>query len=70
MENNKVEVTVNMPKTAIAQLQMIAEKRGISPSEALSQIIAEHAFLTNQVSQGRKLLLENPGGTLQQVKIK
>lgn len=61
---SETTVTVTLPLSTLAQLQTIAETRGISASAALKQVIADQAFLEDLVRNGNQVMIARPNGKL------
>jgi hypothetical protein len=66
----KVKVTVNLPQQDIDTLRSIADRKGITMTEALRRAIALEQFVEEAVGRGANILIEEKGKTLRQVVIR
>jgi hypothetical protein len=55
-------VSVNLTEEAIKSLEALAQKRGVTMTEALRKAIATEKFLVDEVSEGTKVLLLSKDG--------
>ncbi len=62
-----VKLTVNLPEDTVEGIKQIAEKRGITVTEALRQALETHRFLDTELRQGSKVLLEKRDRSLRQL---
>jgi predicted transcriptional regulator len=62
------KVTVNLPDDAVAALKQLAAEREETQTQVLRRAIASEQFLHEEVKKkGRKLLIEQEGGTLREI---
>ena len=64
---DKQKVTVNLSTEAVQALQDIADSRGVTLTEALRQAIATEKFLSEEVRQGNKILVERPDQGIREI---
>ncbi len=62
------KVTVNLPESTIEALTSVADKRGITMTEAIRQAIANEKFLQDVREEGSQILIKDVGNKLQQVR--
>ena len=63
-----VKLSANLSRAVVDALKEIAEKRGISMTEALRQAISHEKYFQDAVDQDLKILLEEPkSGRLREV---
>ena len=62
-----VKVTFNLLRSEIDWLTEAARGRGISVTQCLRQCVTTEKFLSEQVAAGRRLLVESPDGTFQEM---
>lgn len=55
-------VTVNLSEEAVKSLEALANKRGITMTEALRKAIATEKFLADEVAEGSKVLIKSKDG--------
>lgn len=55
-------VSVNLTEEAIKSLEALAQKRGITMTDALRKAIATEKFLVDEVGEGSKVLIESKDG--------
>jgi hypothetical protein len=55
-----VRLTVNLSDEVAQALRELAEKRGITVSEALRHAISTEKFLSDKIEKGERVLLEDP----------
>lgn len=63
---NKTEtkkVTVNLPTETIERIREIADKHGLTMTEAIRRAIITESYLEKQMAEGNKILLEKPDKT-------
>ncbi|MFP4253458.1 MAG: ribbon-helix-helix protein, CopG family [Halothece sp.] len=63
---NKTEtkkVTVNLPTETIERIREIADKHGLTMTEAIRRAIITESYLEKQIAEGNKILLEKPDQT-------
>lgn len=63
---NKTEtkkVTVNLPTETIERIREIADKHGLTMTEAIRRAIITESYLEKQMAEGNKILLEKPDNT-------
>ncbi|MFP4132994.1 MAG: ribbon-helix-helix protein, CopG family [Halothece sp.] len=63
---NKTEtkkVTVNLPTETIERIREIADKHGLTMTEAIRRAIITESYLEKQIAEGNKILLEKPDKT-------
>jgi predicted transcriptional regulator len=62
-----VKLSVNLPEETVTNLRELAEKRGITLTEALRRAIANEHFLEDEVKSGGKVLVEKPDKTVREI---
>ena len=62
-----VKLSVNLPEDTVSKLREIAEKRGITLTEALRRAISHERFLEDEVENGGKVLVEKPDKTVREI---
>ena len=62
-----VKTTVNLPAEALDAIRHIAERRGITMTEAIRQAIATEKFLFDAQKEGGKLLIEERDKKVKQI---
>jgi len=62
-----VKTTLNLPKDEIEALKRLAGRRMVPVTHAFRQAIQTELFVQDLVDQGRKLLVQDEVGELQQV---
>ncbi len=64
------KVTVNLSDETIEDLKEVAEKRGITLTEAIRKAIATEKFVQDERDEGGKILIEKPGGRVREVEFR
>ncbi|MCI0634934.1 MAG: ribbon-helix-helix domain-containing protein [Actinobacteria bacterium] len=64
------KVTVNLSDETIEDLKAVAEKRGITLTEAIRKAIATEKFVQDERDEGAKILIEKPGGRVREVEFR
>lgn len=64
------KVTVNLSDETIRDLQEVADKRGITLTEAIRRAIATEKFVQDERDEGSKILVEKPGGRVREVEFR
>jgi hypothetical protein len=54
------KVTVNLPEATVDAIKEMAERRGITQTEAIRQAIDTQHYIDSEVQKGREILLQNP----------
>jgi len=54
------KVTVNLPDATVKAIREMAERRGITQTEAIRQAIDTQHYMDLEVEKGREILLQNP----------
>lgn len=54
------KVTINLPLETIDKINEIAQKHGLTMTEAVRRAIITESYLETQMDQGNKILIENP----------
>jgi len=62
-----VRVTVNLPGPAVAVLQELAEKRGISVTEVLGHAISLEKQIYQELSQEARILIQRKDGSFKEL---
>ncbi len=62
-----VKMSVNLSKTVVDALRSIANKRGISMTEALRRAISTEKFLMDETDGGSKILIEDEKHKIRQL---
>ena len=57
------KVTVNLPDETIQRIRAIADKHGLTMTEAIRRAIITESYLEDQIEKGNKILLEKPDQT-------
>ena len=66
--NNTVKISANLSETVVSALKDIAEKKGVSVTEALRQAISHEKYFLDATEQNHKVLLEDTAtGRLREV---
>jgi hypothetical protein len=64
------KVTVNLSDETIEDLKAVAEKQGITLTEAIRKAIATEKFVQDERDEGAKILVERPGGRVREVEFR
>ena len=64
------KVTVNLSDETIRDLREVADKRGITLTEAIRRAIATEKFVQDERDEGSKILVEKPGGRVREVEFR
>jgi predicted transcriptional regulator len=64
------KVTVNLSDETIEDLREVANRRGITLTEAIRQAIATEKFVQDERDGGGKILIEKPGGRVREVEFR
>jgi predicted transcriptional regulator len=64
------KVTVNLSDETIEDLKTVAEKQGITLTEAIRKAIATEKFVQDERDEGAKILVERPGGRVREVEFR
>ncbi len=67
MAENAKKVSVNLPTDAIDALTELAKVRGTTMTEVLRRAIFTEKFLSDQVADGAKILLEEKNNKVKQL---
>lgn len=62
-----VKLSANVSRPVIDALKDLAQKRGVTMTEALRQAISHEKFFQDVVDKGGKVILDNGSGHLNQV---
>jgi hypothetical protein len=62
-----VRVTVNLPGPAVAVLQELAKKRGISVTEVLRHAISLEEQIHQELSQEARILIQRKDGSFKEL---
>jgi hypothetical protein len=62
-----VKMSVNLPADAVEALRDLAKRRNVTMTEVLRDAIATEKYLDTVVSNNGKILVEKPGGVVQEV---
>ncbi len=63
-----VKISANLSSTVVDALKQLAEKRGVSMTEALRQAISHEKFFQDAIDDNQKILLEEPkSGRLREI---
>jgi predicted transcriptional regulator len=57
-----VRLSVNLSPEVAQVLREMADKRGITVTEALRQAISTEKFISESIEKGEKILIEGPKG--------
>lgn len=55
-----IKVTVNLPDATVEAIKEMAQRRGITQTEAIRQAIDTQHYMDLEVQKGREILLQNP----------
>ncbi len=66
-QSDRVRVTMSLPKSAVDTLKRVAEYEGINLTEATRRAILAEEFLSRNIAEGNKILVETPNGTQREV---
>jgi hypothetical protein len=61
------KVTVNLPDQTVEAIKELAQKNGITVTEALRQAIDSKVFLQDEVENGSKVLIKSPDQSFREV---
>ncbi|UPG92869.1 ribbon-helix-helix protein, CopG family [Luteibacter aegosomatissinici] len=64
---DKTKLTVNLSDDVTQALRALAAEKGISLTEVLRQAISMERFLSQEVNEGKKILIEDKDGSMRQV---
>ncbi|MCA9773764.1 MAG: ribbon-helix-helix protein, CopG family, partial [Myxococcales bacterium] len=59
MAGNTVKISANLSEEVVQALRELAEEKGVTMTEMLRQAISLEKFLSDQVKEGKKVLLED-----------
>ena len=63
-----VKISANLSSAVVDALKQLAEKRGVSMTEALRQAISHEKFFQDAIDENQKILLEEPkSGRLREI---
>lgn len=63
----KTKLTVNLSEEVNNALKALAEEKGVTLTEVLRQAISLEQFLSKEVKEGKKIILEDKNGVMRQV---
>ena len=66
-DEGSVKISANLSNTIVNALKEIAEKRGISMTEALRQAISHERYFVAAAEKNEKILLEDRNGKIREV---
>lgn len=61
------KVTVNLPEETISRIQAIANRHGLSMTEAIRRAIITESYIDEQIEEGSKVLIQKPDNTYREV---
>lgn len=67
MAESVKRVTVTLGQADQDRLDEIATKERVSKNDAIRRALATEAFVTRTLAAGRKLLVEDPDGTVREI---
>jgi predicted DNA-binding protein len=67
MAENAKKVSVNLPYEAVLALEELAKVRGTTMTEVLRRAIFTEKYLSDQVAEGGKILVEEKNKKLKQL---
>lgn len=67
MAGNTVKISANLSEEVVQALRELAEEKGVTMTEMLRQAISLEKFLSDQVKEGKKVLLEDKDKKYQQI---
>jgi hypothetical protein len=65
--DSTVKISANLSNTVVAALKDIAEKKGVSITEALRQAISHEKYFLEAAERSEKVLLEDKAGKTREV---
>ena len=67
MPGKTVKLSVNLPTESVEALREYATAQGITMTEALRRALGLQKFISKEVAEGAKVLLEHKGGDIRQL---